>query len=69
MLLIKKNKKYNKSNPIYNRLSFYSYSDDRILDNLSFKSKYLHLPNFYDDSQKLIKIKQIKLDKIKEKNV
>ena len=33
-------KKYNNSNLIYNRLIFYSYSDDEKFDSLSFKSKY-----------------------------
>ena len=65
--LIKKRKKYNKSNLIYNKLSFYSYSDNKKFGSLSFKSKYSNLLSFYDDLQKLIKMKPIKLDKIKEK--
>ena len=69
--LIKKEKptakKYNnKSNLIYNRLSFYSYSDDKKIDSFSFKSKYLYLLNFYD-LEKLIKVKLTNLSKTKEK--
>ena len=37
------------------------------VDSLSFKSKYSYLLNFYDNLQKLIKIKPTKLCKIKEK--
>ena len=55
------------SNLIYNKLSFYRYSDDTKFDSLSFKSKYSYLLSFYDDLQKLIKIKPAKLDKTKEK--
>ena len=36
-------KKYNKSNLIYNGLSFCSYSDDKNFDSLSFKSKHSYL--------------------------
>ena len=57
-------KKYNKPNIIYNRLSFYNYSDDKKFDRLS---KYSYLLNVYDDLQKLIKMKPINLGKIKEK--
>ena len=69
--LIKKEKpklkKYNnKSNLIYNRLSFHSYSDDKKFDSFSFKSKYLYLLNFYD-LEKLIKMKPTNLSKTKEK--
>ena len=66
-LIKKEKKKYNKSNLICNRPSFYSYSDDKKFDSLSFKSKYSHLLSFYDYLQKLIKTKPAKLDKIKEK--
>ena len=47
-------KKYNKSNLIYNRPSFYSFSDYKKFDSLSLKSKYLYLLSFYDDLPKLI---------------
>ena len=60
-------KKYNNSNLIYNRISFYSYSNNKEFDSLSQKSKYSYLLSFYDDFQKFIKMKPIKLDKIKEK--
>ena len=53
---------------MYNRLKFYSYSEDKKVDSLSFKSKYSDLLSFYDDLQKLIKMKPIKLDKIKIKS-
>ena len=66
-LIKKEKKKYNKPNLIYNGLSFYSYSDDKKFVSVSFKSKYSYLLSFYDDFQKLIKMKSIKLDKIKEK--
>ena len=60
-------KKYNnKSNLIYNRLSFYSYSDDEKFDSFSFKSKYLYPLNFYD-LEKLIKMKPTNLSKTTEK--
>ena len=60
--LIKIEKKtYDKSNLIKHRLSFYSYSDDKKINSLSFKSKYSYLLIFYDDLQILIKIKPIKL--------
>ena len=36
-------------------------------ENLSFKSKYSYLLSFYDDLQKLIKMKPTNLSKIKEK--
>ena len=65
--LIKKEKKKYKSNLIYNKLSFYSYNDDKKFDSLSFKSKYFYLLRFYDDLQKLVKMKPVKPDKIKEK--
>ena len=65
--LIKKEKKKCKSNLIYNKLSFYSYNDDKKFDSLSFKSKYFYLLRFYDDLQKLVKMKPVKPDKIKEK--
>ena len=42
-LIKKEKKKYNKSNLIYNRLSFYSYSTDKKFDSLSFESKYSYL--------------------------
>ena len=54
------------SNLIYNRLSFYSYGDDKKFNSFSYKSKYLCLLYFYDDLQKLIKMKPIKLGKIKK---
>ena len=60
-------KKYNKSNLMYNRLSFCSYSDNKKFDSLSLKLKYSYLLIFYVDLQKLIKMKPQKLDKIKEK--
>ena len=56
-------KKYNKSNLMYNRISFYSYSDDKKFDTLSLKLKYSYLLIFYVDLQKL---KPQNLDKIKE---
>ena len=63
--LIKKEKdKYNRSNLIYSRLSFYSYSNDKNFNSLSFKSKYSYLLNFYKDLQIFIKMKPIKLGKI-----
>ena len=65
--LFKKEKKKYKSNLIYNKLSFYSYNDDKKFDSLSFKSKYFYLLRFYDDLQKLVKMKPVKPDKIKEK--
>ena len=40
-----KKKKYNMANLIYNRLSFYSYSDDKKSNSLSFKSKHSYLLN------------------------
>ena len=45
-LIKKENKKYNTSNLTYNKLSFYSYSDDKKFDSLSFKSKYSYLLSF-----------------------
>ena len=66
-LIKKEKKKYNKSNLIYNRLSFYSYSTDKKFDSLSFESKYSYLLNFYENLQKIIKMKPTKLGKIKEK--
>ena len=54
--LIKKEKptviKCNKANLIYNILTFYSYSDNGKLNNLSFKTTYSYLSNFYDDLKK-----------------
>ena len=64
--LIKKEKKKYKLKSTLEQ-SFYSYSDDKKFDSLSFKSKYSHLLSFYDDLQKLIKMKPKKIDKIKEK--
>ena len=52
---------------MYNRLSFYSYSDHKKFNSLSFKFKYSYLLNFYNDLQKLIKMKPTKLGKTKEK--
>ena len=52
---------------MYNRISFYSYSDDKKFDSLSFKSKHSYLISIYDDLQKVIKMNLTKLDKIKEK--
>ena len=66
-LIKKEMKKYNKLNIIYNRLSFYSSGDDKKFSSLSFKSNYSYLSNFYNDLQKLIKMKPTKLGKIKEK--
>ena len=63
----KKEKKKYKSNLIYNKLSFYSYNDDKKFDSLSFKSKYFYLLRFYNDLQKLVKMKPVKPDKIKGK--
>ena len=60
-------KKYNKSNLIYNRLSFYSYNNDKRFDSLSFESKYSHLLDFYDGLKKMIKMKTRNLTKKKEK--
>ena len=69
--LIKKEKvtvkRYDKLNLIYNKLSFYSYSDDKKLYSISFKLNYSYLLNFYDDLEKLIKMKPTNLDKIKGK--
>ena len=67
-LIKKENKKRNKSNLICNRLRFYSYSDDKKFDRLSFNSKYSYLLSFYDELQKnwLGWIKK-KIDLIKEK--
>ena len=48
---------------MYNRISFYSYSDDKKFDTLSLKLKYSYLLIFYVDLQKL---KPQNLDKIKE---
>ena len=39
-------KKYKKPNLIYNRCSFYGYSDDKKFYTLPFKSKYSCLLNF-----------------------
>ena len=66
-LIKKEKKKYNKLNLTYNKLSFYSYNDDKKFDSFSVKSKYSYPLSFYDDLQKLIKMKPIKLDKVKEK--
>ena len=66
-LFKKENKKYNKPNLIYDRLSFYSCSNDKKFDSFFLKSKYSCLLSFYDDLQKLINLKPTKLDKIKEK--
>ena len=66
-LIKQEKKKYNKSNLIYNGLRFYSNSGDRTFDNLSFKSKYSYLLSFYDDLEKLVRMKTTKLDKINVK--
>ena len=60
-------KKYNKSNLIYNRLSFYSYNNDKRFDSLSFESKYSQLLDFYDGLKKMIKMKPRNLTEKKEK--
>ena len=65
--MLKQYQRKNKSNLIYNRLSFYSYIDNEKFDNLSFKSRYTCPLNFYDDLKKLIKIKLTNLGKIKQK--
>ena len=36
-----RNKKYRKSNLIYNKFSFHSYSDDKKFGSIYFTSKYL----------------------------
>ena len=41
--LIKKEKKINKSNLIYKKLSFHNYSDHKMFDRVSFQSKYSYL--------------------------
>ena len=56
-----------KGNLTFHRLSFYSYSDDKKFDSLSFNSKYSYLSNFSDYLEKLIKIKPINLGQVKEK--
>ena len=48
---------YDKPSLIYNRLIFYSYSDDKKFDSLSFESKYSYLLNFYDDLEKFNNVK------------
>ena len=67
----KTNKNKNKrKNITYNRISEYKCVIIVMIkkfDSLSFKSKYSYLLNFYDNLQKLIKIKPTKLCKIKEK--
>ena len=45
-LIKKEKKKYNTSNLTYNKFRFYSYSDDKKFDSLSFKSKYSYLLSF-----------------------
>ena len=65
--LIKKEKKKNKPNLIYNSLSFYSYSDDKKFDNFSFESKYSYLLNCHNNLQRLIVIKWTNLGKVKGK--
>ena len=67
LLVKKERKKYNKSNIIYNRLRFYINRDYKRFNSLSFKSKYSYPLNFYDDLQKLVKMKLTKLGKRKEK--
>ena len=65
-LLIKKGKRKCKSNLIYNKLSFQSYGGDKKYDNPSFYSKYSYLINFFDNLQKLIKMKPTILGRMKE---
>ena len=60
-------KKYNKSNLIYHTLNFYNHSKDKKFDSLSFNSKYSCLSNFYDDFEKLFRMKPTNLGKVKEK--
>ena len=50
-------KKFNKSNLNFNGLTFCSQSDNKKFDSLSFESKYSYLLIFYDDLQKLIKMR------------
>ena len=57
-------KKCKKSNLIYNRCSFYGYSDDKKLYTLPFKSEYSYLLNFMMIWKKM---KPTNLAKIKEK--
>ena len=52
-LIKKENEKFNKSNLIYSRMSFYSYGDDKKFDRLSFNSKYSYLSIIYNDLQKI----------------
>ena len=65
-----KKQKNKRKNITYNRISDYKCVIIVMIkkfDSLSFKSKYSYLLNFYDNLQKLIKIKPTKLCKIKEK--
>ena len=50
--------KYNKSNLIYDgNRSFYKYYNIKIFDNLSFKSKYSFLVDFFKDLDKFSRLK------------
>ena len=60
-------KENDEPNLIYNRLIFHGHSNDKKLDILSFKPKYSFLLSFYDDLEKLIKMKPRNLIKKKEK--
>ena len=64
--LIKKGKQKYKSNLIYNKLSFQSCGGDKKFDSPSFNSKYSYLINFFDNLQKLIKMKPTILGRMKE---
>ena len=50
--------KYNKSNLIYDgNRGFYKYYNIKIIDNLSFKSKYSFLVDFFKDLDKFSRLK------------
>ena len=60
-------KNYNKSNLMYDRkCSFYKYRDSEEFNNISFKSKYLFLFEFFNDLNKFDNLKAIKEKKTKK---
>ena len=62
------NKKYNKSNIIQKKISFYGYSNDKKnLTTFLLKQKFISIITFYDDFNKFSETKLTKLSKKKEK--
>ena len=60
-------KKYNKSNLIDSKSSFYGYIYDKKFDILSFKTKYSYLLTFYGNLKKFSETKPTTIIKKKEK--